>query len=131
MGTWKRRRKYFTRLFYYAYLRYSVVQKTLTATIATQTDEEKIIETVSMSIQTDEEKVIDPVIYSVCNSVIQKCIDNIYKEDMSIQCNLIEEYKIEQIERTTTTQSSDIHNDFYILSYFKIIDRKITELSIH
>lgn len=93
-------------------------------TIATQTDAHKVIKTTEMSVQTEPEKKIEPKVFSLCNNILQNTIDNMFKKEISIQCNLIEEQKIEAIERTTTKQSSNIDNDYYILSYFKMIDRK-------
>lgn len=100
------------------------IKKTNTISIATQTDQEPTIEKKELSTQTEKENKINPKSLLICNDIIQNCIDTIYRQDMSIQCNLIEEHKIEQIERTTLNQSSNINNDFYILSYFKTIDRK-------
>jgi hypothetical protein len=82
-----------------------------------------------ISIQTEiEEKKpeINPASFSICNDILNKCIDNIFKEDMSIQCNLMEAHKIEQIERTLIKQRSNIDNEYYIIQYFKTIDRKNT-----
>jgi len=102
------------------------VKKNNTVSVATQTDSEPIIEKNTISTQTEEEKKVNLKTYLMCNDILQNCIDKIYREDMAIQCNLIEEHEIEQIERTTTNQSSNINNDLYILSYFKTIDRKNT-----
>jgi len=95
-------------------------------TIATQTDS-SIVKTTEISIQTEPEKKVNPKVFSLCNNILQNTIDNMFKKEISIQCNLIEEQKIEAIERTTTNQSSNINNDYYILSYFKLIDRKSTK----
>ena len=62
-------------------------------------------------------------VYNICRDVLNNCIDKIQKVDMSVQCNLIQEEKLAHIEKATSVQSSKIDNDYYILKYFKTIDR--------
>ena len=66
---------------------------------------------------------VDLESYNICRDVIYSCIDKMCKVDMSVQCNLMEEEKFAHIEKATTTQSSKIDNDYYILKYFKTIDK--------
>ena len=66
---------------------------------------------------------VDLESYNICRDVINSCIDKMCKVDMAVQCNLFKEEKFAHIEKATSTQSSKIDNDYYILKYFKTIDK--------
>jgi len=89
--------------------------------LKSNTQEEQIIQLQNDLNQRGEK--VDLESYNICRDVIYSCIDNICKLDMSVQCNLIEEEKFAHIEKATSTQSSKIDNDYYILKYFKTIDK--------
>lgn len=94
--------------------------------IGTQTITTKTYNSIEIQTEVFEEpkKEIDYTSYNHCSSIINNIFDNMFKQEMSIQCNLIEEHKIEAIKKTLNIPNSTIKNDFYILDYFKKIDPK-------
>ena len=101
------------------------IKKTKNKTFSTQTENINIKE---VSIQTETIKNINPITYSFCKDILNNCIKNLLKKDMSIQCNLSNN-KEKSLNLIKNKETDDLYMK-YKISHFKnlSINSKINKI---